>query len=83
VFEPFLKDRLGTVNPNETALVEGSAGEAQNAPVNIDEIRWTGLGYAVRYSAQAAAFLRVAVPWASGWRVWTEHQWTWYRATMR
>ncbi len=62
------KRMLDTLDPAQTAVVEGPARGLSPGMTRIQVVNYEGDFYRVRYSAPAECLLRIAVPYFPGWR---------------
>jgi hypothetical protein len=63
---------LDTLDPAETAVVEGSRGPLSPGPTQVQITGYEDNLYRVRYTAPSDCLLRFAVPYFPGWRATVE-----------
>jgi hypothetical protein len=63
------RSALGSLDPAETSIVEAAPRDLrQQPPAELAVVAYTGDTYQIRYSAVADTLIRIAVPYAPGWR---------------
>ncbi|MCU1336247.1 MAG: hypothetical protein JWO19_1828 [Bryobacterales bacterium] len=63
---------LASVDPAQSSVVEGPPRDLRQEPVELTVQAYRENFYQVRYSASADTLIRVAVPYAPGWRATTD-----------